>query len=65
MEKKSPITILISAMAIAMLVMPVFGIIAQNEDIKNVQYYCCSYIEEEKSNLHTASELIITPNLSL
>ena len=63
MEKKSPLILLISAMAISMLVMPMFGILAQNDNIKNVQYLCCSYIEEEKSNLHTASAFIIEPNL--
>lgn len=63
MEKKSPLILLISAMAISMLVMPMFGILAQNDDIKHVQYYCCTYIEEEKSNLYTASAFIVEPNL--
>jgi hypothetical protein len=63
MEKKSPLILLISAMAISMLVMPMFGILAQNDNIKNVQYPCCSYIEEEKSNLYTVSAFIIEPNL--
>jgi hypothetical protein len=63
MEKKSPLILLISAMAISLLVMPMFGILAQNDNIKNVQYRCCSYIEEEKSNLYTASAFIIEPNL--
>ena len=65
MEKKSPMVFLISAMVIAMLVIPISGVIAQNEDIKNIQYYCCSYIEEEKYNLHTLSTIIIAPNLYL
>lgn len=65
MEKKSPMVFLISAMVIAMLVIPISGVIAQNDDIKNIQYYCCSYIEEEKYNLHTLSTIIIAPNLYL
>ena len=65
MEKKSPMVFLISAMVIAMLVIPISGVIAQNNDIKNIQYYCCSYIEEEKYNLHTLSTIIIAPNLYL
>lgn len=64
MEKKTPIIILlVSSMAIAMLAMPMLGIIAQTDNIKNVAYYCCSYIEEQKTNLHTASTFIINPNL--
>jgi hypothetical protein len=63
MEKQSPLILLISAMAISMLMMPMFEILAQNDNIKNVQYRCCSYIEEEKSNLHTTSAFIIEPNL--
>jgi len=65
MEKKSPLVVLISAMIIAMLVVPISGVLAQNDDIKNVQYYCCSYIEEEKSNLHTVSTIISSPNFYL
>ena len=65
MEKKSPMVFLISAMVIAMLVIPISGVLAQNDDIKNIQYYCCSYIEEEKYNLHTLSTIIIAPNLYL
>ena len=65
MEKKSPLVFLISAMVIAMLVVPISGVLAQNDDIKKVQYYCCSYIEEEKSNLHTVSTIISSPNFYL
>ena len=63
MEKKYPLVFLISGMVIAMLAIPVSGVLAQNENVKNIQYYCCSYIEEEKYNLQTVSTIITELNL--
>jgi hypothetical protein len=65
MEKKSALLFLISTMVIAVIVIPMSGVFAQNDNIKNIQYYCCSYIEEEKYNLHTVSNIITEPNLYL
>lgn len=53
MEKKYPLVFLACAMLIvAVLVIPMNGVIAQSDNKKNIQW-CCSYIEEEKNNLHT------------
>ena len=62
MEKKSPLVFLISAMVIAMLIAPIYGVVAQNDNVKQIQYYCCSYIEEDENNLHTVTNIITEPN---
>jgi hypothetical protein len=59
MEKNSSSLLIIGLIAIATaLVIPMLPGInaAENNGIsKELQYYCCSYIEEEKDNSHTLS----------
>ena len=63
MKKNSPLVFLVSVMVIAVFVIPMSEVVAQNENVKNIAYFCCSYIEEEKYNLHKVSIIIIEQNL--
>ncbi len=63
MEKKSPLVFLISAMVIAVLIAPIYGVVAQNDNVKQIQLPCCSYIDEDEYNFHTVAKIITEPNI--
>ena len=63
MEKNSTSICMIAVIAIATaLVIPMPGIIAENDSTSKELQLCCSYIEDEKANYHTLSTPIIEIN---
>jgi hypothetical protein len=65
MKKKSLNVVLLSVFVTSILVIPTYGIMSavaeekqEEGDVKNLQGWCCSWIEQEKDNIHTLS----TPN---
>jgi hypothetical protein len=64
MEKISTHLFLLTVIVITTaLVIPMSGITAENDSVKNLQYYpCCTSTEEEKDNYNILSIPIIEAN---